>query len=875
MESSPAPGRPFDPSKPFDGLVLCCTNIEADLRTEIAQRTVDLGGIHKYDLTPDVTHLIVGDYDTAKYRHVARERPDIKPMAAGWVDAISELWREDVEFDFAALEETWRLKTFETGGGNPKSSDEAQRERTRLTCCLTGFEDNETRTMIESKVKSNGGEYIGDLSRRVTHLIVCKPEGKKYVAARKWGIRTVSIEWLHDSLERGMILHEECYDPTLPAAERGKGAWIRRDIRRGGSLGKRLRDGTSAPPADDGRRKLRKTASMKLTNRRDNLWGDILVNQSSTDLSKPATTITTLTASDVRPNSVPPTDNPNTSTIENQQLPQPSDQIQADHGVFSSCRFYVHGFPKKKQEIVQHHISSHEGHISQSIEDAASSTHHEPLDRRYLIVPQSSQPDSHPELPEGMHIVTEFYIERCVHNKTLFNPNEHVLGQPFPQFPIDGFAELLICTAGFMNEQLNQVQKAVIQLGARYSERLNSQCSLLVCPSLANVRKQKLNFSVSSNVPVVEADWLWQCITTGCFAPWDKFLFKEIPQNDVANRGIRQSKKDKIARSKSEPVPRKEPNPDSTTSAMKHGIDTTAFDDDLPVQNGTTVQEQETSESNYETAPTVQAKDTNIESTTASAPLSEKTPNALNKSPSPQKPDSAPRKLKRFPTGGEIGDSESGDDSDTPGRIDKQINSANDDEKEQRLQAERTKAAERQEMSRRLNSLMSRDEAAQDGDGMKPQSVSRQQRRRREILGRAASNVSTASSASAESQTHMSSSKSNPRRTESMASRLDSVKTHTSGLGLLDEMMTEHGDGDQIMANGDSPPRATQLEYDNSEAKKHRAAVVDRMMADSKKDDLKGHRQSQEKANSTNLKDDLAPNGTTQKASTKRVMRRR
>lgn len=101
-----------------------------------------MGGVHRYDLTPDVTHLIVGKYSTAKYRHVAKERPDIKPMAAGWVEAVRRLWVEDQEIDMAALEETWKLRAFESGGGIPNSPNPADHERQRLVCCLTGFEDS-------------------------------------------------------------------------------------------------------------------------------------------------------------------------------------------------------------------------------------------------------------------------------------------------------------------------------------------------------------------------------------------------------------------------------------------------------------------------------------------------------------------------------------------------------------------------------------------------------------------------------------------------------------------------------------------------------------------------------------------------------------
>ncbi|OTA99357.1 hypothetical protein M426DRAFT_325221 [Hypoxylon sp. CI-4A] len=821
MTSSPPPIRQFDPSRPFDGLVLCCTSIEADLRTEIAQQTTNLGGVHKYDLTPDVTHLIVGDYDTAKYRHVARERPDIKPMAAGWVEAVRELWVDDAEYDFDTLESTWRLKTFETGGGIPKSPIEEQRQRTRLVCCLTGFEDNETRVMIEEKVRTNGGDYIGDLSRRVTHLIVCKPEGKKYVAARRWGIRTVSVEWLHDSVKRGMVLNEESYDPTLPVEERGKGAWIRRELQKVASLGKRSRDGSAVPLADEGRRKLRKTASMKLTSQKDNLWGDILVNRSSTDLSRPEAKAAKERPASVPPN--PPVAHSITSVVETPQLPQPNGHIQqVGSGVFSSCRFYVHGFPRNKREVVHNHILSHDGRISHSLEDLASANE-EPSDRRYLIVPQASQPDTHPQLPGGIQIITEFYIERCVHSKTLLEPTDHVLGQPFPRFPIEDFHKLTICTAGFRNEQLNQVEKAIIQLGARYSERLNAQCSLLVCPSVASVRKQKLDFAVVSKVPVVGAEWLWQCVTTGCFVPWDDFLFKELApesrgERDAPGREV----KDKITRPRPDASSRGEPGSKPPDAAVRQDIDMTAFDNGPLLPRDAADQVQETEDTTFETAPTRQANSIDADPPSAAAPLAEKTSNSLNKTPSPHKTVTEARKLKRFPTGGEVDDSES--DKDLSASANRQDRDTSMKEaEEQKRRAEGTRVAMQREMSERLKSLVSLDGAAQDGDNPKLQSAPKQQRRRREILGRAASNVSTASSASAESSAHMSSSKSHSRRPDSITTNVSTDRSVSL------EKIVDHEGNDTMMNNGEDPPRPTQFGYDNSEAQRHRDVVIGRL----------------------------------------------
>ena len=73
-----------------------------------------MGAIHRYDLTLDVTHLIVGSYDTPKYTYVAKERPDVRPMTIDWIDAVRELWINDQEVDFAVLEREHALPVFQS-----------------------------------------------------------------------------------------------------------------------------------------------------------------------------------------------------------------------------------------------------------------------------------------------------------------------------------------------------------------------------------------------------------------------------------------------------------------------------------------------------------------------------------------------------------------------------------------------------------------------------------------------------------------------------------------------------------------------------------------------------------------------------------------
>lgn len=122
---------------------------------------------------------------------------------------------------------------------------------------------------------ANGAEYHGDLTKAVTHLIAAVPSGKKYEYARMWQVTVVSLEWFQESVERGMVLEEELYDPVLPPEQRGKDAW-KRELEEAVALGKRARDVEhAAAVGDSNRRKLRRTASTKLGSQSQSIWADM------------------------------------------------------------------------------------------------------------------------------------------------------------------------------------------------------------------------------------------------------------------------------------------------------------------------------------------------------------------------------------------------------------------------------------------------------------------------------------------------------------------------------------------------------------------------------------------------------------------------
>lgn len=136
--------------------------------------------------------------------------------------------------------------------------------------------------MLEDLINDNGGEYRGNLTRDITHLIAKEPSGNKYYHAGQWSIKTVSIEWMQHSLERGMILGEASYSLLLPPSERGRNAWLRKTVS-SASLGKRPREGELTRTNS---RKLRRTASVRLSSESSGMWSHIVVETVKQEAAK-------------------------------------------------------------------------------------------------------------------------------------------------------------------------------------------------------------------------------------------------------------------------------------------------------------------------------------------------------------------------------------------------------------------------------------------------------------------------------------------------------------------------------------------------------------------------------------------------------------
>lgn len=733
-----------------------------------------------------------------------------------WIDALIDLWKKDEEVDFRKLETTYKLKPLEKRGVDPSIvTQQGEATRDSLLVCLTGFGDQ--RDEIASKITSNGGRYTGDLTRRCTHLIVNKPEGKKYQAAKAWGIYPVTLAWLDQSIARGMILDETKFDPTLSPEEQGLDAWNKKDPTRP-AWGKRSKSAITGG-VEDGPRKLRKTASMKLNSQTNNLWGDILGRSTSREYSFAR--------------EQPPTVDQDTS---HQAQPQPKGPrleplaplIPEDQGIFSNCYFFVYGFTEERTRILESTITTLGGIRQVSVQELAASYNSTEPRGRFLIVPQTSQPATHPKvLCDNVTFVTEYYIEKCLHNKQYFDPNEHVLGRPFPFFPIPAFENLVICSAAFTGIELNQVARAVAQLGAKFDGDFRKTTSVVVCLSLQSMRKEKLQMALKWGVPVVSAGWLWECISTGYKVPIDDYIFPEIKDryNDVSKQDAKPAPEVKarlankpIQRTRSEPVPRiSNPLPKPPINA---DVDTTAFDHDSPEKTplktvSRPIMTESITSADFATAHTHPApRDTALPGQDFDSPLTELSFARLNKFPSPAKHHTPmPRTLSDPTTKTHTTNRLVQEDPQTQSQEKYKLKDLQglklQFKQDQQVEQARkhAKAAERQALSSKLSSLI---ETATTKPTTNPhahdESDPMPRPRRRQILGRAISNASNASSAA------------------------DAASTRSAPESAADILHGSHGPDETIV---EAEPPSTQLEYMDPRAQEFKAAIMNKMIGGS------------------------------------------
>ena len=346
-------------------------------------------------------------------------------------------------------------------------------------------------------------------------LIAYEPTGLKYEFAQRFSIKTVSIEWLDQCIERGMVLEDKYFNHLIPREVRGTNAWIRKSSSNV-SLGKHGRDEINSGRS----RKLRRTASAKLDTVNTGIWAEISQPIKDDTLDDDKSRVSNIQAA---PNLEPIIDLPHPAP--RQSLVGENEQPKS---LFDGKAFALFGFSSHKASRVEHYLGGRGARFIDfiTLTSAESST----LENIFLMVPHEISNSQLPEIAElfpPQNIVTEFWAERCMYSKQYEDPHSHALNRPFEKLPIPDFDTLKVTSTGFQGFERNHAAKAVMALGGTYNESFDATFSLLICdPKFAS--KEKLAHAFLWGVPAVQAQWLWDCIRNGKLMEVGPYLVQQI-----------------------------------------------------------------------------------------------------------------------------------------------------------------------------------------------------------------------------------------------------------------------------------------------------------------------------------------------------------
>ncbi|XP_028612628.1 DNA topoisomerase 2-binding protein 1 [Grammomys surdaster] len=181
-------------------ITISCTSLDKDKREEVHKYVQMMGGRVYRDLNVSVTHLIAGEVGSKKYLVAANLKKPI--LLPSWIKTLWEKSQEKTITKYTDVNmEDFKCPIF-------------------LGCiiCVTGLNGIHRKT-VQQLTAQHGGQYMGQLKmNECTHLIVQEPKGQKYECARRWNVHCVTLQWFHDSIEKGFCQDESIYKAE-PRAE--------------------------------------------------------------------------------------------------------------------------------------------------------------------------------------------------------------------------------------------------------------------------------------------------------------------------------------------------------------------------------------------------------------------------------------------------------------------------------------------------------------------------------------------------------------------------------------------------------------------------------------------------------------------------------
>lgn len=173
-----------------------------------------MGGIFFDDLMADVNVLIIGDYDTEKYKFCAKKRTDIKFIKPDAINSIYDLWKSNPDELDSSILDDYICPVFDN-----------------LSICLARLSNAEDdiycRSYITSLIEKCNGTPTESLMMSTSFVISAKQAGRRCEKAVEWGIPVVHPRWVIDCVRRGAILEHQYYDINKIEPDKlGKGSCV-------------------------------------------------------------------------------------------------------------------------------------------------------------------------------------------------------------------------------------------------------------------------------------------------------------------------------------------------------------------------------------------------------------------------------------------------------------------------------------------------------------------------------------------------------------------------------------------------------------------------------------------------------------------------
>lgn len=496
---------------PFKGLLFSISGIYDQKRKDICKCVVKLGGTITDELLKVTQVLIIGDdlIRTNKYRYCVRHRPDIIFIDWKIILELYELWKrgEDITHNY-------RFKNMES---DPQSrmlyllkndysdlpfskfyifigripSKKHTIENLENICSKLGCKHIDSKT-LDTTVLTKRGQY---------NVIFVSGESNstRQRAAARFNIPIIHYKWLLDCQKRNATLEYDpyylienvqdksyddigidscdCWDTlektnqiTIPDKEIQSQSTqvdllLSKYKPRGGKLWNKV---MSNSVTDDNRNK--EQGQLLVSAKNENIEHHLSTKRNNSNVNSSSSIYDSELGSENKSKAIQ--EESHTSLI------------------FDNCSFSIHdSFPSRHQRILLNVIKKNGGTIITSIH----------TDPDYLIVPSNiplETLDLHQNSTSNIYIVTEFFIERCLHYKLLINPPDtwskpfyftdsfHLIPNPkILHKSEEDHLSLTVAITGFQGVELLHLTKILAILenkGVKYTEYVNKNIDLLL-----------------------------------------------------------------------------------------------------------------------------------------------------------------------------------------------------------------------------------------------------------------------------------------------------------------------------------------------------------------------------------------------------------